>query len=206
MIPTWGLLDGGFNINWPKDVPLTPTRRDFLLLSHVISSIQKRNRSDHNNKTEKKPPVQVPLPTGSSTTTTPAAAKPSTSKAEASDVDVESLPTLIQALLKEESNRPTASVSVPALPVTSTAVAVAVAEGGPSKNYSAAVYRNPPAKYIAGQSIFILTLKYYGTAEGQVLIKPSTSFYPSFVQQLGDFCFRAPKEFSQAIDKVIVIY
>ena len=222
VIPTWGLLDGGFNICWPRDAPLTPTRRDFLLLSHVVASIQKRNRSDYlNNKTttaDRKPfpaIASAPAPAHGlggaskhSTTSKEEAEASGSTNAAAAD----SLPTLLQALLKEESRRPTPTVSVPQ----PTAVAAAIAtvapvarlsdSGGPPKNYSAALTRSPPAKYIAGQSIFILTLKYYGSPEGQVHIKPSTSFYPSFVQQLGDFCFRAPKEFSQAIDKVNIDY
>jgi hypothetical protein len=41
-IPTWGLLESGFDTYWPNDTSLTPTKRDFLLLSHIVFSIQKR--------------------------------------------------------------------------------------------------------------------------------------------------------------------
>ncbi len=41
-VPTWELLESGFNTYWPGDTSLTPTKRDFLLLSHIVFSIQKR--------------------------------------------------------------------------------------------------------------------------------------------------------------------
>ena len=41
-IPTWELLESGFNTYWPGEISLTPTKRDFLLLSHIVYSIKKR--------------------------------------------------------------------------------------------------------------------------------------------------------------------
>ncbi|KAI9563447.1 hypothetical protein GHT06_010910 [Daphnia sinensis] len=43
-IPTWDLLESGFNTYWPNDTSLSPTKRDFLLLSHIVFSIQKRGQ------------------------------------------------------------------------------------------------------------------------------------------------------------------
>ncbi|XP_057376808.1 uncharacterized protein LOC130698043 [Daphnia carinata] len=44
VIPTWDLLETGFNTYWPNDTSLSPTKRDFLLLSHIVFSIQKRGQ------------------------------------------------------------------------------------------------------------------------------------------------------------------
>lgn len=41
-VPTWDLMENGFNTYWPGETSLTPTKRDFLLLSHIVFSIQKR--------------------------------------------------------------------------------------------------------------------------------------------------------------------
>jgi hypothetical protein len=49
-IPTWDLLENGFNTFWPNETSLTPTKRDFLLLSHIVFSIQKRGVK-HNKQT-----------------------------------------------------------------------------------------------------------------------------------------------------------
>ena len=49
-IPTWGLLESGFDTYWPNDNSLTPTKRDFLLLSHIVFSIQKRGSKIRSKK------------------------------------------------------------------------------------------------------------------------------------------------------------
>jgi hypothetical protein len=49
-IPTWGLLESGFDTYWPYDNSLTPTKRDFLLLSHIVFSIQKRGMKIRSKK------------------------------------------------------------------------------------------------------------------------------------------------------------
>jgi hypothetical protein len=44
------MFENGFNTYWPNDISLTPTKRDFLLLSHIVCSIQKRDMG-HNKPT-----------------------------------------------------------------------------------------------------------------------------------------------------------
>ena len=60
IIPTWDLLENGFNTYWPNDISLTPTKRDFLLLSHIVFSIQKRGIR-HNKPTDDPPSDQKTL-------------------------------------------------------------------------------------------------------------------------------------------------
>lgn len=67
-IPTWDLLESGFNTYWPNDTCLSPTKRDFLLLSHIVFSIQKRGQkinkqsnSDFSAVSSKAKPVATKL-------------------------------------------------------------------------------------------------------------------------------------------------
>lgn len=41
-VAAWGLMEQGFNTHWPEETSLTPTKRDFLILSHTVFSIQQR--------------------------------------------------------------------------------------------------------------------------------------------------------------------
>ena len=56
--------------------------------------------------------------------------------------------------------------------------------------------------FVPGQSIFIMKLSRFGVAKGEIHIHPSTTFYPEFVNALGDFCFKAPKVFCNGVEKV----
>ena len=48
MTPTLELLENGFNTYWSRETSsLSPIKRDFLLLSHIIYSIKKRGSYDH---------------------------------------------------------------------------------------------------------------------------------------------------------------
>lgn len=82
-IPTFDWLEKGFTTYWPSDTNLTPTKRDFLLLSHIVFSIQKRGKklnkqttsdvaadmpSDHNPCVTKKFEETSPSPPSVTTT------------------------------------------------------------------------------------------------------------------------------------------
>ncbi|XP_046448000.1 uncharacterized protein LOC124196810 [Daphnia pulex] len=59
-IPTFDWLEKGFTTYWPSDTNLSPTKRDFLLLSHIVFSIQKRgaklNKQTTSDVTADEPP------------------------------------------------------------------------------------------------------------------------------------------------------
>ena len=58
-------------------------------------------------------------------------------------------------------------------------------------------------KFILGQSIFVLRLFQSGIPKGEIHIKPVPAFiHPTFVQQLGDFCYRSQKHFFRSILRV----
>ena len=54
-------------------------------------------------------------------------------------------------------------------------------------------------------SKFILRLFRSSRLKGEIHIRPAPTFHPEFVQKLGDFCYKSPKNFSTIIDKVIFI-
>ena len=49
---------------------------------------------------------------------------------------------------------------------------------------------------------FILRLFQSGRLKGEIHIRPAPTFHPEFVQKLGDFCYKSPKNFSSTVDKV----
>ena len=51
-------------------------------------------------------------------------------------------------------------------------------------------------------SKFILRLFQSGRLKGEIHIRPAPTFYPEFVQELGKFCYRSPKQFCRSLDKV----
>lgn len=61
-VPMWDLLTSGFNIYWAGETSLTPTRRDFMLLSYIVFSIQKRGQSKHGNSFETGAPLKSDKP------------------------------------------------------------------------------------------------------------------------------------------------
>jgi cell fate (sporulation/competence/biofilm development) regulator YlbF (YheA/YmcA/DUF963 family) len=82
-IPTFDWLEKGFTTYWPSDTSLSPTKRDFLLLSHIVFSIHKRGAklnkqitsvvtadvpSDHNLPVTKKFEDTSPSPPSVTTT------------------------------------------------------------------------------------------------------------------------------------------
>lgn len=60
-------------------------------------------------------------------------------------------------------------------------------------------------KFVPGNlsAKFILRLFQSGRLKGEIHIRPAPTFHPEFVQKLGDFCYKSPKNFSSVIDKVI---
>ena len=61
-------------------------------------------------------------------------------------------------------------------------------------------------QFVLGESsIFILKLLQSGSLKGEIRIRPLTTFHPEFMQQLGKFCYKFPKMFSTAVNKVIYI-
>ena len=60
-------------------------------------------------------------------------------------------------------------------------------------------------KFVPGNlsAKFILRLFRSGKLKGEIHIRPAPTFHPDFVQKLGDFCYKSPKNFSSVIDKVI---
>lgn len=60
-------------------------------------------------------------------------------------------------------------------------------------------------KFVPGNlsAKFILRLFQSGRLKGEIHIRPAPTFHPDFVQKLGDFCYKSPKNFSSVIDKVI---
>lgn len=53
-------------------------------------------------------------------------------------------------------------------------------------------------------SKFILRLFQSGRLKGEIHICPVPTFYPDFVQKLGEFCYRSPKKFCSSVDKVCI--
>jgi len=51
-------------------------------------------------------------------------------------------------------------------------------------------------------SKFILRLYQSGRLKCEIHICPAPTFYPDFVQKLGEFCYRSLKEFCSSVDKV----
>ncbi|XP_046640762.1 uncharacterized protein LOC124326142 isoform X2 [Daphnia pulicaria] len=60
-------------------------------------------------------------------------------------------------------------------------------------------------KFIPGNlsAKFILRLFQSGRLKGEIHIRPVPTFHPDFVQKLGDFCYKSPKNFSSVIDKAM---
>ena len=59
------------------------------------------------------------------------------------------------------------------------------------------------SKFVLDQSsIFILKVFQCGTPKGEIHIRPLPTFHPIFVQKLGDFCYKFPKNFCRTIEKV----
>ena len=64
----------------------------------------------------------------------------------------------------------------------------------------------PVNHFVLGESsIFILKLLQSGSLKGEIRIRPLPTFHPEFLQQLGKFCYKFPKMFSTAVNKVIYI-
>lgn len=61
------------------------------------------------------------------------------------------------------------------------------------------------SKFVLGNlsSKFILRLFQSGRSKCEIHIRPAPTFHPAFMQMLGDFCYKSPKEFRTSIDKVI---
>ncbi|EFX82237.1 hypothetical protein DAPPUDRAFT_302642 [Daphnia pulex] len=53
------------------------------------------------------------------------------------------------------------------------------------------------------QSKFIFRLYQSGRLKGEIHICPVPTYYPDFVQKLGEFCYRSPKEFCSSVDKAM---
>ncbi len=51
---------------------------------------------------------------------------------------------------------------------------------------------------------YIFNLRVYncGKLIGEIRIRPAVTFHPEFVQQLGQFCYKSPKNFVSIVDKV----
>lgn len=50
--------------------------------------------------------------------------------------------------------------------------------------------------------IFILKVFNNSTSIGEIRIRPALTFHPEFVQKLGQFCYKSPKNFVSIVDKV----
>ncbi len=62
------------------------------------------------------------------------------------------------------------------------------------------------SKFVLGiSSLFILRLFQSGSPKGEIHIRPTLTFHPAFLQNLGEFCFKSPKKFGSNIDKVNII-
>lgn len=57
-------------------------------------------------------------------------------------------------------------------------------------------------KFVLGESIFILRLFQSGTLKGEIRIRPAPTFHPEFLQHLGKFCYKSPKDFVTTVNKV----
>jgi hypothetical protein len=64
----------------------------------------------------------------------------------------------------------------------------------------------PTELFLSGNlcSKFILRLYQSGRLKGEIHICPVPTFYPDFVQKLGEFCYRSPKKFCSSVDKVYI--
>ena len=60
--------------------------------------------------------------------------------------------------------------------------------------------------FVIGHSRFIMKLSWRDVAKGEIHIYPITTFYPEFVNALGNFCFKSPKVFSNGVEKVCWLY
>ena len=62
---------------------------------------------------------------------------------------------------------------------------------------------SPASKFVLDQSsIFILKLFQSGTPKGEIHIRPLPTFHPIFLQKLGEFCYKSPKNFCRSVEKV----
>jgi hypothetical protein len=57
-------------------------------------------------------------------------------------------------------------------------------------------------KFVLGESIFILRLFQSGALKGEIRIRPAPTFHPEFLQHLGKFCYKSPKDFVTTVNKV----
>lgn len=60
-------------------------------------------------------------------------------------------------------------------------------------------------KFVLGESIFILRLFQSGALKGEIRIRPAPTFHPEFMQHLGKFCYKSPKDFVTTVNKVSLI-
>ncbi len=61
----------------------------------------------------------------------------------------------------------------------------------------------PNNKFVFGESsIFILRLFQSGALKGEIRIRPAPTFHPEFLQHLGKFCYKSPKDFITTVNKV----
>lgn len=78
------------------------------------------------------------------------------------------------------------------------------ASGKPTYIFATPTISSPLNKFVLGQSsIFILKLFQLGLPKGKIRVRPSPTFHPEFVQQLGKFCYKSPKDFSTTVKKVL---
>lgn len=52
--------------------------------------------------------------------------------------------------------------------------------------------------------IFILRVYNCATLIGEIRIRPALTFHPEFVQKLGQFCYKSPKNFISTVGKVMI--